>query len=149
MSESEQGLFELLVRTVVEEPEGASAGGGVVDYLGHHGVILSKVKLVAYSDFSGRVHDHVPEPLLLVEFAKQEHHDVSLGLFLLAVEFGREYLGVVEDEVVALSEIIYYVFELPVLYLSGVLVEHHEFALIPPAGRLFCYPVLRKIEIEL
>ena len=149
LSECEQSLLELLVRSVIEEPEGASAGGGVVNHLGHHTVVLSEVELVADSDFAGRVHHHIPKPLLLVELAKQEYDDVSLGFLLFAVEFGRENFGVVEDEVVALSEIIYNVLELPVFDLSSIFVQHHKLALISPAGRLGCYPVFREIEVKL
>ena len=87
--------------------------------------------------------------LLPVEFPKKEHHDVRSGLFFFAIEPGRENLSVVEDEGVTLSEIIYDVLEQTVLDFSGFLVEDHEFALIPPSGRLGRDALLWKVEFEL
>ena len=42
---------------------------------------------------------------LLVEFAQQEHLDACSGLLLIAIESGREHLGVVEDEDIVFIEI--------------------------------------------
>ena len=149
LAEGEKGFLELLVGTVVEKTQGPSAGSGVVYHFRDHALVLAEVQLVADTDLAGRIDDHVPEALLLVEFAQQEDHDIGAGLFLLAEQACGEDLGVVQDEPVSLAEIIYDVLENSVLYLAAVLVEDHEAALVPPADRLLGYLLLREVEIEL
>ena len=144
------------VRAVIEEAQGPSAGGRVVDHLGHHAVVVAEIEFVAYTDLAGRVHYDIPQPLLPVEFAQQEHHDVGACLFFLAQELGREDLGVVEHEAVALAEVFYDVLEPAVFYFSAVLVEHHQAAFVPPLDvsvdfwhQLCGYAFLGQVEIEL
>ena len=149
MAQGIQSLLELLIRSVIEETEGASAGGGVVNNFRHHAVVLAEVQLVSYPDLTGRLHDHVPKPLLLRKFPQKEHYDVSLGLLFLAVKLGGDYFRVVQHEVVSFSEIIYDVLELPVLYFSAVFMKNKETAFVSPTGRFLCDFLLREVEVEL
>ena len=156
LAQREERGLELLVRSVIEEAQRAAAGGRVVDHLGHHALVLSEIQFVADPDLAGGIHDHVPEALLLVEFAQQEHHDVGARLLLLAGKLGREDLGVVEDEPVTLAEIVDDVLELPVVDLAGVLVEDHQFAFVAPLDvsvddghQLRGDLLLREFEVEL
>ena len=73
-------------------------------------------------------------------------------VFLLFSEkSGRKYLGIIQDESVAFSEIISNVFENLVLYLACVLVKNHHAAFISPfAGRFMGNVILqgnRKLEL--
>ena len=149
LSKAEEGFLELLIGAVKEEPEGAAAGGCIVNYLCHKGLILSEIQFIADTNLAGWIHDHVPEALLTVELAEKQDHYIGPGLFLLAIHTGRKHLCVVKDKDVSLSEIIYDVFEEPVLYLTGVFVEHHETGFVAPAGRLRCNTILREVEVEL
>ena len=94
------------MRTVVEESQGSSAAGGIVDHLCHHRTILLEEELVADTDLSSRLYQHIPQTQLLVELTQQEHLDLGIGLFLGAVETGGEHLGVVKDKRVVLVEIV-------------------------------------------
>ena len=148
-SKAEEGFLEFLVGAVEEETKGSATGSGVVNHLCHKAFILSEVEFVADTDFAGGIHDHVPEALLTVKFPEEEDHDVRAGLFLLAVHTGRKHLCVVEHKDVSFAEIVYDVLEEPVLYLSGVLMEHHEAGFVPPAGGLRCNALLGELEVEL
>ena len=136
-------MLELVVGTVVEEPQGTSARGGVVDDLGHHGAFAVEEQLVADTYLACRLYQHVPQAQLLVELAQQEHLNLGIGLLLGAIESGWEHLGVVEDKGVALVEVVEQVAEghvfLRVVALGIFLedidflafaVNHHEFALV-------------------
>ena len=142
VAQAEEGLLEILVPAVIEKPQCPSSRGGVVDDFGHE-TVISEIKLVADADFSGRLHNDVPEPLLPVQFPEKEDLDVGAGLLLLAQKPGRKYLRVIEDERVALSEVIHYILENPVLYFSRVLVQYHHPALVAPfSGRLVSNVIL-------
>ena len=114
-AQGEELALELLVGTVVEEPQGAAAAGGVVDDLGYHGARVVEEELVADTYLAGRLYQHIPKPHLLVELAQQEDLNLGVGLLLGTVEAGRENLGIVEDEGIALIEIVEHVTEIEVL----------------------------------
>ena len=149
LSEGEQRLFELLVGSVIKEAQGPASRGGVVDHLGHHTVVVSEVELVAYPDFAGGVHNHVPEPLLLVQLPEQEYLDACSCLFLVSVKSCRKYLCVIQNEGVSFAEILDDVLEESVLNLAGILVENHELTLIAPSRRLLCNLFRRQVELKL
>lgn len=148
-SKAVECLFELLVRAVEQEPEGAAAGGGVVDNLRYKALVLSEVKLVADTDLAGGVYDNIPQPLLAGELAEQEDLNVGSGFFLLAIKACGEYFGVVENEGVSLSEVVYDVLENFMLYFSCVLMKYHKAAFVAPSCRLGGNPFCREIEVEL
>ena len=149
LSEGEKGLLEFLVRSVEEEAEGASAGCCIVDHFGDQGIVLAEVQLVADTDFAGGLDYYVPEALFAVQLPKEEDHDVGAGLFLPSVEPGGEDLGIVEDEEVVLGEIVDDVLEYAVFDFTGLLVEDHHPALVPPADRFLRDPFLGEFEVEL
>ena len=137
LPEGEERLFELLVGSVEEEPEGSSPGGGVVDDLGDEQVVVSEVEFVSDSDLSGGVDEHVPEPEFAVEFAEEEYFDFGTGFLLVSVEASGEYLGVVEYEEVLFVEIFDDVLENAVFDGTFRAVDDHQTGFVPIFGRIF------------
>ena len=137
-------LFELVVRTVIKEAQRAAAACSVVDDLGNHRSTFVEEQLVAYSDFAGRLHKHVPKAHLLIKLTQEEHLNLCVGLLLRTVKARREYLCVVEYERVTLVKIVEHVTEINKIAFHGIavsvflihidglrlLVQHHETALV-------------------
>ena len=115
---------------VVEEAQGASAAGGIVNHFGHDGIVFAEVQLVANTDFAGGVHEHIPEAEFLIKFAQEEHFDACVRLLLVAIEAGGKHFCVVEHEDVVLVEIVQDVLEHAMLYLAGFSMEHHHAAFV-------------------
>ena len=138
LSQAEKLLPEVLVWAIIEESKGPASGSGVVYYLCDKALILTEIKLIAYSYFSGRVYNHVPEMLLSAELPEEEYHDVGTGFLFLAVQPGRKDFRVIENESVSLSEIVDDVFEDSVLYFTCVFVNYHQFAFVTPRRWVFC-----------
>lgn len=134
---------------VVEEAQRASAAGGVVNHLGHDGIVFSKIKFVSDTDFACRVNQHVPEAQFLVEFAQQEYLDAGASFFLVAVEAGRKHLGVIEDEKVVLIEIGEQVLKHSVFNFTRFAVKHHHTALVAVRRRILCNFILWKFKLKL
>lgn len=135
--------------SVIQEPERAPARGGVVYDLGHHAVVLAEIELVADAYLACRLHEHVPELVVRVQLAEQEHLDARPSLLLVAEQARREHFRVVEDHHVAFVEIIYDFFESVVLNLVGHGVDHHQAALVAMLGGILGYEIFRKREFEL
>ena len=87
--------------------------------------------------------------MVLVEFAQQEHLYLGVGLLLRAVETGGEHLGVVEDEGVALVEVVHEVAEhqelvgvvtvsILLVHIDGLAlaVNHHQARLVAAVNTL-------------
>ena len=119
-------LLELIVRTVVKETKRTPARSGVVDNLSHHGVVVTEVELIADTYFTGRVHQYIPQPELFVQLTQQEHFNTRTGLFLVAVQAGRENLGVVEDKHIFVIKIVQNILEHLVLNLTRLTVQHQQ-----------------------
>ena len=144
VAEAEQSLLEVLVLSVIKETQSPSPGSSVVDNFSHE-TVLSEIQLISDSDFSCRLHNHIPKSLLLVELPEKEYLDISSGLLLLSEKPCREYLRVIQYESVTFSEIIYNVFENFMLDLSGILVQNHHSALISPfPGRFMRYVLFQR-----
>ena len=94
------------MRTVVQESQRASAAGGVVYHLGHHGTVFVEEQLVANTDLTCRLYEHVPQPQFFVQLPEQEYLNLCIRLLLGAKETGRKHLGVVEHHGVAFIEIV-------------------------------------------
>ena len=120
-----QVFLELVVVAVIEETQGAAARGGIVDDLGHHRVVKPEVELVADANLAGGLHEHIPQLVVGIEFAQQEHLDTCSRLLLVAEEFGGEDLGVVEYKQVMGVEVVKYVLEHFMFNLVALLVEYH------------------------
>ena len=149
LTERVEHALELLITSVVEETESSAATGCVVYDLSNEGIVFSKIEFVSDTDFACRVHDYIPEPLLTVQFPQKKNLDIGPGLLLFAIESCRENFRIVENEGVALFEVVDDILEQPVLYFSRILVENHKFALVAPIGRLGGNFVCCKIEFEL
>ena len=144
-----QGILELLVVSVVKETQCPTPRCRVVNHFSHKTFILAEIEFIAYSDFSCRIDDDIPEPLFAVEFPEQEHLNLSPGLLFLAIKPRRKYFCVVEDKCVPLTEIIDDVLENLVLDFPAVLVEYHQAALVSPHRRFGRNLISREAEIEL
>ena len=112
LTESIELTFELIVRTVVEESQGATAAGGVIYYLGHHRTTIVKEKLITNANLTCWLHKHIPKAHLLVEFSQQEHLYLCIGLLLGSIQSSREHLGVVEHKDISFTEILQYMTEI-------------------------------------
>ena len=145
----EQGLFEFLVGSVEQETQGTAARGGIVNHLGHQRTVLAEIQFVADADLAGRIHNHVPQPLLAVQLPQQENHDIGPRLFFLAIEARGEDLGIVQHEGVTLPEIIDDILENLVFDFSGLSVEDEHARFVTPTGGLLGYPVFGQDELEL
>ena len=156
------------MRAVVKETQGASAAGGVVDHFCHHRSALIEKQLVADAYLAGWLHENVPQSHLFVEFTKQEHFYLGVGSLLCAVEAGGKHLGVVEDEGVALVEIVEHIAEIQILlvtlrvserlailvgleHLDGLrlFVQHHQSAFVAMERRVQSDQFVAKLEFEL
>ena len=142
-------LAELIVIAIVEEAQGTATACGVVDYLGHDGVVFSKVELVANTDFTSRVYEDIPKAKVAVEFTQKEHFDACTSLLLVAVEASREDLSVVEYEDIFFIEILQEIFELTVFNFACLAMEHQHTAVIAMGSRVFCNLLLRELILEL
>ena len=60
LSQGEEFLLELVVRTVIEESQRTPTARRIVDDLCHHRSIILKEEFVADTDLSGRFHKHIP-----------------------------------------------------------------------------------------
>ena len=112
LTESIELTFELIVRTVVEESQGATATGSVVYYLGHHGTTIVKEKLITNANLTCRLHKHIPKAHLFVEFSQQEHLYLGIGLLLGSIQSSWEHLGVVEHKDISFAKILQYMTEI-------------------------------------
>jgi len=89
-AESVEGTLEIFVLALVEETECTTTTCGVIDNFGHDVLSFAKIEFVADTDFARWVYKHVPEVLLMVQFAKQKHFDASSCFFLTSIEAGGE-----------------------------------------------------------
>ena len=144
LTQCKQFALEFVVRTVVEEAQRATATRRVVDDLGHHRAALVEKQFVADANLSRRLHQHVPQAHILIQFAQQKHLDFRVGFLLRAVQSRRKHLRIVENEGVALVEVVEHVLELKEIALDGVslvvalehidgfrlAMKHHQTALV-------------------
>ena len=77
-------FLKFIVVAIVEEAKCASARGGVVDYFSHDSIVEVEVEFVAYANLAGGVNENVPQLMLGIEFAQQEHFYLGAGLFLIS-----------------------------------------------------------------
>ena len=121
----EQLLFKLLVRPVIQKPQGAAPRGGVIDHLGHQLLVFTEVKLVPNSDLPGWVHQHIPQVLIGIQFPQQEDFNFRSRFLLIPEQAGRKHHGIVEDKKILRVKIVQYVLENTVFNLVGMLVYNH------------------------
>ena len=167
-SQGEELALELVVRAVVEEAQGASAARCVVNHFGHHRSAVVEEELVADANLACWFDKHVPQAHFLVQLAQQEYLYLGVGLLLCAVEACGEHLCVVEDERIALVEVVENVAEVKILLVALVvgerfavlvgfeqvdglrlLVKHHQAAFVTMEGRVQGDELFRQFEFEL
>ena len=137
LAQTEKRLLELLVGAVEQETQRAAARSGVVDHLGNQQVVVAEVELVADADLARRIDQHVPQAQFAVQLAQQEDLDLGAGLLLVAVQTGREDLGVVEDEEVLFVEILDDILEDAVCDGAFGAVDDHQARVVPVFRRMF------------
>ena len=119
--------FKLVVRTVIEETQGTTTTGGIVNHLSHHRAILLKEQLVADTNLSCGFYQHIPQAQLLIKFAQQEYLNLGICLLLSTIEASGEHLRIIQQHCVTLAEVVDDVAELNKL-VGGitfiVLLEH-------------------------
>ena len=106
LTQSKELALEHIVRTVIEEAQGAATAGGIVNHLCHHRSVVLKEELVADTDFAGGLHQHIPKAQLLIELTQKEHLNLGVGFFLGTIKTGGEHARIVEDEDVTLIKIV-------------------------------------------
>ena len=167
-SQGEKFLFELIVRTVIKESQRTSTARGVVDDLCHHRTIILEEELIADTDLTGRLHEHIPETEVTVQLTQQEHLDLCVGLLLRTIETCGEHLRIVKDKGVFLIEIVedvaeieinritFFVFQVVAflillghLDLATLAVENHQPALVAMGGGLQGDQLLRELKLKL
>ena len=115
------------MRSVVQKTKRTPARSRIVDDFCHHGIIFTEVQLVADTNLTSGVDQHIPKTQILVQFSQQEHFDTGTRLFLVAVQTGRKHLGIVEDKYILIVEIVENVFKiLAMLDISTLLMQHHQ-----------------------
>ena len=149
VTEGVEGGLELVVGAVVEEAEGAPAGGGVVDDFCHEGVVVAEVEFVSDSDFAGGLDEDVPELVFGGELAEEEDLDAGAGFFLVTVKQSREHACVVEDHHVVLVEEVDNLVEDVVRDFAGLTVHDHQARLVALGQRMVGDERLRQVEVEL
>ena len=97
---------KLLGGTVIEEAQGTSSGGRIVDDLRHELIILTEVELVPDTDLTSRIYDDIPQLECGIELTQEEDLDLGSSLLLVAVHTGGEDLGIVEDKDIILLEVV-------------------------------------------
>ena len=167
-TQSEELLFELVVRTVIEETQGTSTTGGIVNHLSHHRPIFLKEEFVTDTDLTCRLHQHIPQTQVWVQLTQQEYFYLGIRFLLRTIQTCREHLRIVEDKGIILIEVIQDVPEVQIdglpfligqvvtlfillchLDLSALTVYHHQSAFIAMETWLKCHLLLRKLKLKL
>ena len=156
------------MRTIVEESQCTTTARGIVDDLGHHRTVILKEELIANTNLTSWLHEHIPQTEVTVQLTQQEHLDLGIGLLLRAVETGREHLRIVEDEGIILIKIVEDIAEVEIdgfaffilqvfavlillahLDFATLTVEHHQPALVAMDGRFQGNQLLWELKLKL
>ena len=168
LTQGKEFTFELIVGTVIEETERTAAARRIVDDFCHHRSAVVEEQFVTDTDLTGRLHKHIPQAHLLIEFTQQEHLYLGIGLFLRTIETSRKHLRIIEHERIALVEMIQHVAEVKIhgiplfvfqrfsvfiglkhVYLLRLTVQNHQFAFVPMERRIQCNLLLGQFEFKL
>ena len=136
LTQSIEGFLELIVRSVIKETERTAAGSGVVYYFRYHRVVGTEIQLVADTDFTGRIYQHIPQTEFFVQLTQQEYFDTSSRLLLITIQTCREYLRIVEYKYVFIIKVVQNILEHLVFNLSSTTVQHHQARLISILRRM-------------
>ena len=141
--------LEFLMTSVVEESQGASARGCVVDYLGHHRFIVAEIKFVAYSDLAGRLDKNVPKFMLRIEFAQEENLNAGAGFLLIAKQTGRKHFGIIKHHHISLIEEPEDIAKSKMLDFATFAMNYHKLAVAAFGRRILSYQLFGQFVFEL
>ena len=146
LAEAIEGLLELLIRTIVEETQCTTARSGIVNNLCSQNIILAKVELIADTNLTRRIYQHIPQSKLTVELTKQENFNLGTGLLLISIEASRKYLCIVKDKAVFLLKIVENIFKDAMLNLARISMYDNKARLITINLRILCYKFRFKVK---
>ena len=118
-SQGIQSLLEFIMRTVVQKAECTSARSRIVNYFGHHRVIVAEIQLVTDTDFTGWVYQYIPQAQFFVQLTEQEYFNAGTRFFLVTIQTSRKDFGIVKDKHVFVVEIVQYILEIDMFNFSG------------------------------
>jgi hypothetical protein len=101
-----------------------SAGGIIYDF--GRKLAISKVDLVADADFSGGLHDGIPEVGFRVQLAHKKHFYFGSGFFLVAPQSARERQRLVINDHIVLIEKLRQVCKVVVGDFAGIFSDYEE-----------------------
>ena len=145
LAQAVKRLLELFVGAVKEKTQGAAARCGVVDNLGTHHIVVTEIELVADTDFTCRVYQHIPKAQLAVKLAQKENLNLGTCLLFVAIEACGKDFGVVEDKEIFLIKIFDDILKDSMLDGSRFAVYHHQTRLVAVFHRVVGKHVGRKI----
>src|SRR6202012_3913527 len=67
-----QYLAELVIAAIPQETDSPSPAGGIVDHLCYQVAIIAEIQLISDPDLSGRINDHIPQTIGLVQLTEQK-----------------------------------------------------------------------------
>ena len=82
-------------------------------------------------------------PAIAAELLQQQEFDLRAGILLDAVDTRGDHAGVVDDQTIALVEIVEYIIKTAVLDLIVLTVKHHQSGMIPRFDRRLRDLILR------
>ena len=131
-----KSFFKLVMRAVIKETQGTATRSGIIDHLSHHRIVITEIELIADTDLTGRVYQHIPQTELFIQLAQQKNFDTCTGLFLITVQACRKHLRVIEDKHILIIKIIQDILKHLVFYLPRLTMEHHQTRLISVLRRM-------------
>src|SRR5690606_17844414 len=66
-------VLKFFIRAVKKETDGSAARGCIIHYFSYEDIVafsVTEIELVSYPDLPGGVHEHIPKPGFVVEFAQ-------------------------------------------------------------------------------
>src|SRR6185503_14624662 len=141
LTQSFKHSTERLFRLFPKKTDRSAAACGVVNYFSYQFFIVAKIKFVPNADLSCGVNYHIPKTIGLIQFTKQEHFDLSAGLFFTAIHPCRKNFCVIYYKYILIVKIIQDITEVFVLDLAGVTMYHHHTGILT----FFCRVLSNKV----
>ena len=99
-------LFEIFMRTVVQETKRSSTRSSVIYNLGYQFIVWTEIQLISNTNLTSWIYYGVPKQTLVVQFTQQENLDHGSGLFFITIHTRRKNLRVVVHHYIAFAKII-------------------------------------------
>ena len=138
-----QFLGKLLVRIIRQEAECTTAWGHIINHFGDDGRIFVKKELVADTNLAGRIYQHIPETILVIQLTQKKHFDIGIRLLFFGEETSRHHLSVVEYKSIAFGKKRKNIRHLFMLNLTCFTMEHKHTCLISIQARELSYLFFR------